>query len=411
MKGLPMNLRTLMQTGPAKANELFARLAETTDGAVRTRERLFAELKAELELHCGLEEEHLFPVLRKNAETKHLVADAARDNRELHTKLAELEALPKTDEAFPERLRELQRLFRQHARDDKTELLPAVQRALSEEQVQGVAERIEAGRAEAEQAKHDEAEERRARARQEREQAEREARRAEAAERHSREVAHQITAAALGPAEVATGAAAEMAQQSSRLVTGANEATGEMARRMATPPAAAAAPFAELFLWPWTGALQGLQRGWGSVGRTVAGAGAEEVIPLGEEVLEVGKRTVERGTARVRRFVAEAPVEREVTLRRERVVVERRRPVGQTPAGEVLTELTIEAHETEEVPVVAKRVRVRGEVVVRTERSEQVETVRETLRRDEVEVQQPGGRRRNGGGGDEQRLRAVAAEG
>jgi uncharacterized protein (TIGR02271 family) len=406
-----MNLRTLMQTGPAKANELFARLAETTDGAVKTRERLFAELKAELELHCGLEEEHLFPVLRKHAETKHLVADAARDNRELRAKLAELEALSKGDEAFPERLKELQRLFRQHARDDKTELLPAVRRALSEEQVQGVAERLEAGRAEAEQAKHDEAEERRARARLEREQAEQEARRAEARERQGREVAHQIADAALRPVEVATGVAVGTAEQAARLVTGASrEASASAAARPAA--AAAAAPFAELFLWPWTGALQGLQRGWGSVGRTVAGAGAEEVIPLGEEVLEVGKRTVERGTARVRRFVAEAPVEREVTLRRERVVVERRRPVGETPAGEVLTELTIEAHETEEVPVVAKRVRVRGEVVVRTERTERVETVRETLRRDEVEVQQPGGRRRNGGGtaAGEPRLRAVSTE-
>ena len=58
-----MTLRTLMQAGPAKANELFARLAETSDGAVKTRERLFAELKAELEAHTDLEEQHLFPVL------------------------------------------------------------------------------------------------------------------------------------------------------------------------------------------------------------------------------------------------------------------------------------------------------------------------------------------------------------
>jgi uncharacterized protein (TIGR02271 family) len=406
-----MNLRTLMQAGPAKANELFARLAETGDGAVKTRERLFAELKAELELHCGLEEEHLFPVLRRNAETRHLVADAVRDNRELRARLAELEALPKGDDAFPERLRELQRLFRQHARDDKKELLPAVQRALSEEQVQGVAEKMEAGLAEAEQAKQDEAEERRARARQEREKAEeereraeREAQRAAAAERQRRETARQVAEAALRPVEVTAGAAAEAAQRA-----------GETARRLATPAAgaaaAAAAPsFAELFLWPWTGALQGMQRGLSAAGKTVSGAGAEEVVPLGEEVLEVGKRTVERGAVRVRRFVVEAPAEREVTLRRERVVVERRRPVGEAPSGEVLTELTIEAHETEEVPVVAKRVRVRGAVVVRTERSERVETVRETLRRDEVEVEQARGPRRDvGGGGDERRLRAVRA--
>src|ERR687885_852130 len=144
---------------PSRANELFAKLAETSDGAVKTRERLFAELKAELELHASLEEEHLFPILRRNPETKGLVADAVKDNKELRAKLAELDALPKADEAFPERLKELQRAFRQHARDEKRELLPAVRRALSAEQVQGVAERIEAGLAEAEQAKQDEAEE------------------------------------------------------------------------------------------------------------------------------------------------------------------------------------------------------------------------------------------------------------
>src|SRR6201746_419799 len=156
-----MTLRTVMQAGPAKANELFTKLSDTSEGAVKTRERLFTELKTELELHASLEEQHLFPILKRNAETKELVADAIKDNKELRAKLAELEALPKNDEAFPERLKELQKTFRQHARDEKRELLPAVQRALSEEQVQGVAEKIEAGVAEAEQARQDELEERR----------------------------------------------------------------------------------------------------------------------------------------------------------------------------------------------------------------------------------------------------------
>jgi uncharacterized protein (TIGR02271 family) len=116
------------------------------------------------------------------------------------------------------------------------------------------------------------------------------------------------------------------------------------------------------------------------------------VIPLGEEVLEVGKRTENRGTARIRRYVVETPVERQVSLQSERVVVERRRPVHDEVTGEVLTEVTVEVVETAEVPVVAKRARLREEVVVRTERTQRVETVRETVRRDEVEIQQPDGR-------------------
>ena len=186
-----MTLRTVMQAGPAKANELFTKLSDTSEGAVKTRERLFTELKTELELHASLEEQHLFPVLRRNAETKELVADAIKDNKELRAKLGELEAMPKNDAAFPERLKELQKTFRQHARDEKRELLPAVQRALSEEQVQGVAEKIEAGVAEAEQARQDEVEKQRLKARQERERAEREAERQADTERAQQAAAEQ----------------------------------------------------------------------------------------------------------------------------------------------------------------------------------------------------------------------------
>src|ERR1700712_4506413 len=193
-----MSLRTLMQAGPAKANELFAKLFDTSDGAVKTREKLFTELKTELELHTNLEEQHLFPVLRRNTETKELVADAIKENKDLRAKLTEIEALPKNDDAFPERLKELQKTFRQHARDDKRELLPAVQRAMREEQVQGVAERMEAGVAEAEQARQDEAEERRLKARQERERAERQAERQAEAEREQ-----QAAAGAARPEEAA----------------------------------------------------------------------------------------------------------------------------------------------------------------------------------------------------------------
>lgn len=385
-----MNLRTLMQSGPAKANELFAKLSDTSDGAVKTREKLFAELKAALEFHTSLEEQHLFPVLRRNPETKDLVADAIRDNKELRAKVEELDGMAKNDAAFSDRLSELQKVFRQHARDDRKELLPAVQRALSDEQVQGVTDKMEAGIAEAERVKQDEAEERRAKARQEREQAEALAHQAElreqeaakaereqaATEKRMRAQARQVTEAALLP----MAATAKVVQDAARQTAAA--LGGEAART--SPPALA---LTSMLMWPWLGGMQTAQRNAPTKAR--GASGAEEVIALGEEVLEVGKRTENRGTARIRRFVVETPVEREITLLSERVVVERRRPVTDKVSGEILTEVTVEIVETEEVPTVVKSLRVREEIVVRTERTQRVETVKETVRRDEVEIQQP----------------------
>ena len=115
-----------------------------------------------------------------------------------------------------------------------------------------------------------------------------------------------------------------------------------------------------------------------------------EVIPVGEETLNVGTRQVQGETTRVRRVVVETPVERDVTLREERVIVERRKPTAATSTATqgILTETSAEMTDTYQVAEVWKSVRVAEEVVLRREVTERHETVRDTVRRDEVMVEQ-----------------------
>jgi uncharacterized protein (TIGR02271 family) len=117
-------------------------------------------------------------------------------------------------------------------------------------------------------------------------------------------------------------------------------------------------------------------------------------IQLAEEQLSVGKRAVNRGTTRIRRFVVETPVEQQVSLRDETIRVERRAVTGGSPVtGADFTERTVEMTETDEEAVVAKTARVTEEVVVSKDVTERVETVRDTVRRDEVEIEKiPGGK-------------------
>jgi hypothetical protein len=174
-------IRQLIQTSPARANELFAKLTDTSDNAIKTREKLFDELKEELELLARLEEQHLFPVLRKHKDLKDLVREALDDNKATRKLLTELDRTAKDSEEFATRVTELRRVFQQHVRDEKKELLPAILKALSDEEAEAVIEGFEAGKAEIEEAKRVEAEERRAAARREREEAERVQQAAEAA--------------------------------------------------------------------------------------------------------------------------------------------------------------------------------------------------------------------------------------
>jgi uncharacterized protein (TIGR02271 family) len=102
------------------------------------------------------------------------------------------------------------------------------------------------------------------------------------------------------------------------------------------------------------------------------------------------KREVGRGSVRVRSYVVEQPVQEQVHLREERVHVERR-PVDR-PAdiavgtAEPFRERTIEVTATAEEPVVGKEARVKEEIVVSKDAEERTETVSDTVRRTEVEV-------------------------
>lgn len=120
---------------------------------------------------------------------------------------------------------------------------------------------------------------------------------------------------------------------------------------------------------------------------------ATQVVPVGEERLNVATRTELGETTRIRRRVIAAPVEQDVTLREERVVVERRpvaAPLGDAKRGDVLSETVIEMTDSRQVPQVWKSVHVAEEVVLRREVTERKERVREMLRRDVVEVEHEG---------------------
>ena len=129
----------------------------------------------------------------------------------------------------------------------------------------------------------------------------------------------------------------------------------------------------------------------GSAGAASAASRTAEggVIPVIEEELQVGKRQVETGGVRATTKVTETPVEADVHLHSEKVKVERRpvdRPVTDADAH-AFREGTIELKETAEQAVVNKRARVVEEVVLSKEGSDTTHTVKDKVRKTDVDVQ------------------------
>jgi len=149
--------------------------------------------------------------------------------------------------------------------------------------------------------------------------------------------------------------------------------------------------------WTGTAAPTGSATATTATGAATAARGVgesgEERIPIVEERVVVGKRDTGLGRVRVRSYVVETPVQEQVTLREERVDIERR-PVDRPVAAgdDAFRERTVEAAARREEAVVSKEARVTEEVVVRKTADERTETVRDTVRRTEVEVEDERGR-------------------
>lgn len=114
----------------------------------------------------------------------------------------------------------------------------------------------------------------------------------------------------------------------------------------------------------------------------------DEVIPVVDERLVVGKRDVNLGRVRVRSYVREEGVSANVDLHDERVTIERR-PVDRalSDADVAFQDRTIEAEEHAEEAVVGKEARVTEEISLRREGSDRQETISDTVRKTEVEIE------------------------
>jgi stress response protein YsnF len=114
----------------------------------------------------------------------------------------------------------------------------------------------------------------------------------------------------------------------------------------------------------------------------------EEVLALAEEQINVGKRMIQEGATRIRRFVTETPVEAQVTLHEEHARVLRRAVADPNYVRNLdWTDKTIEIVESIEEPVVTKTVHIAEEVVIKREASDRVATVKDKVRRQQVEVE------------------------
>jgi uncharacterized protein (TIGR02271 family) len=115
----------------------------------------------------------------------------------------------------------------------------------------------------------------------------------------------------------------------------------------------------------------------------------ENVIEVIEEDLQVGKEQVERGRMRIYNVVTEREVQEDVKLRDETIKIQRR-PVNRDVKinDDLFKARSFEMVEMDEIAKVSKTARVVEEVSIGKEAVEKIETIKETLRRQDVQIEE-----------------------
>ena len=142
----------------------------------------------------------------------------------------------------------------------------------------------------------------------------------------------------------------------------------------------------------WTGGQTGAYAATGGTASAASASSTEgtQTLQEMEEELKIGKRAVVRGGVRVFTRMVETPVEESVRLREEHADIQRRSVDRPATAADfdAFKEGSVEVREMAEEAVVSKTARVVGEVEIGTQVTEREETVRDTVRKTTVDVEQ-----------------------
>ncbi|QQS23088.1 hemerythrin domain-containing protein [bacterium] len=125
-------------------DELFEKLSDTTENALKTREELFTKLNDSLTRHAELEEAVLYPALEEIRKTHDITMEAFEEHHVAKLLLSELSNLDVDTEEWTAKLKVLQENIEHHVDEEESDMFKKAQSALTEEQQEALAKDMEA---------------------------------------------------------------------------------------------------------------------------------------------------------------------------------------------------------------------------------------------------------------------------
>ena len=116
---------TMLKTDHKKVKALFAEYQAATP---RKQQDIAQTIIHELEIHAELEEELIYPAIRKGTKDDTLMNEATEEHHLVHVLIAELNDLEASDATFKAKFTVLGELVKHHVKEEEGEMFPQAQK-------------------------------------------------------------------------------------------------------------------------------------------------------------------------------------------------------------------------------------------------------------------------------------------
>jgi hemerythrin-like domain-containing protein len=143
------NAITMLKADHATLKRLLRELNETTERAVKERERLVAEIEREIKTHAQIEEEVFYPAFKavaEKTEAEDLFYEAAEEHHIVDMVLPSLKSANPKSHEFGAKAKVLLDLIEHHIKEEENEMFAEARQRFSEEQLRELGDLMQARR-------------------------------------------------------------------------------------------------------------------------------------------------------------------------------------------------------------------------------------------------------------------------
>jgi hemerythrin superfamily protein len=129
------NLFQLLKKDHRLVSSLFSKISKTKENAGKTREKLYLELRENLDLHARAEEAVVYPLLKEREKTKDIGYEAVEEHAIVKFLFSKIDAEEPTSDEWMAQVCVLQEVVDHHVEEEEDEMFKKMEKAFSEEEI------------------------------------------------------------------------------------------------------------------------------------------------------------------------------------------------------------------------------------------------------------------------------------